>query len=99
MIPPRKIQFFFTCNDEQVASQAHERVVLYDNNMIRQIQLGPDKIDCYVEERNVLEDMRMGKVVDENYRVLVDMRPREPELEYKQGKPAETKLRCVVDVE
>jgi hypothetical protein len=37
-----------------VASTAHERVILYDNNMLREIQLGEQRIDCFVEERNVI---------------------------------------------
>lgn len=37
-----------------MASTAHERVILYDNNMLREIQLGEQRIDCFVEERNVI---------------------------------------------
>lgn len=35
MVPPRKVYFFFTYNDEQVVSRVHGSVCLYENSLVR----------------------------------------------------------------
>jgi len=60
-----------------VTSPTHESVCLYDNSLIRGLELAGQHMDCHVEDRNVFFEGGLGKIIDSQYKILIDVRPRE----------------------